>query len=106
MNLRHAAALALMGWYLMMPPIGADRSINDDASISQWRITNSYDKASECEENRNAYKRMTADQAKAYHLALKESDTELVLMDMKMGVCIATDDPRLKSPVQFDLRPR
>jgi len=103
MKPRHAAALALVGWYLMIPPIGAHRTIHDDAPISSWRIESSYDKAAECEEGRSAWKRTTLDEAKNLHLAIKESDTELVLMDFKLGVCVATDDPRLKSPVQFNL---
>jgi hypothetical protein len=77
MDLRHAAALALVGWYLMMPPIGSDGKIYYNAPISQWHINSSYDKAAECEEGRTVYKRMTVDEAKGYHLARKESDTNL-----------------------------
>ena len=44
---RHAAALALVGWYLMIPPIhGGD--FNENAPISRWKVAGSYDIAAEC----------------------------------------------------------
>jgi hypothetical protein len=37
MKLRHAAALALMGWYLLIPPTSRDYPMgNVDAPLSQW----------------------------------------------------------------------
>ena len=44
MNLRHAAALALVGWYLMVPPLS-----NPSAPLSKWNLYRSYDTARECE---------------------------------------------------------
>src|SRR5258707_542280 len=53
----HAAALALVGWYLMVPPhihrngqvlVGVERS----AAIREWEISNSFDTAADCEEER------------------------------------------------------
>lgn len=40
----HAAALALLGWYLMVPLVGGDAS----APLSQWRTIDSFDTAQEC----------------------------------------------------------
>jgi len=38
MNLRHAAALALVGWYLMVPPYHGDESnASTAAPLSEWR---------------------------------------------------------------------
>jgi hypothetical protein len=45
MTARHAAAFALMGWYLIAAPPGTT-----PASLSQWRIVGTYDKASDCQE--------------------------------------------------------
>jgi hypothetical protein len=37
MNPRHAAALALIGWYPMLPPTGRDYLMgNVDAPLTQW----------------------------------------------------------------------
>jgi hypothetical protein len=41
MKLRHAAALALVGWYLMTPPITGDMKevwINYKAPLDEWTI--------------------------------------------------------------------
>jgi hypothetical protein len=51
--LRHAAALALVGWYLMLPPMEANEqgvliSLNLNAPISKWDVSGSYDSPSEC----------------------------------------------------------
>jgi hypothetical protein len=52
MNLRHAAALALVGWYLMAPPTFPDNNVvNFWAPISEWRlgdVTYVFDSAAEC----------------------------------------------------------
>jgi hypothetical protein len=43
MTLRKAAALALVGWYLMMPPWG---KLN--APLSEWVVYQSFDSAENC----------------------------------------------------------
>jgi len=64
MNPRHAAALALVGWYLMIPPkiegwyfkdwhffngVRAD----ERAPLDNWKILKSFDSAGECEAYRS-----------------------------------------------------
>jgi hypothetical protein len=44
--LKHAA-LAVMGWYLMVPPYG-----NVRAPLSRWYLVSSYDNAVDCEDAR------------------------------------------------------
>jgi len=84
MKLRHAAALALAGWYLMIPPkrwlAGAD------IPLSKWIILNSFDSADECE-------------ASAVSLMDKEKKKNKPNPGMetwRAATCIATDDPRLR----------
>ena len=49
MNLRHAAALALVGWYLLIPPVFSamgshPRAFNDlNAALNKWDIQGSFD---------------------------------------------------------------
>ncbi len=43
MKLPHAAALALVGWYLMLPP-----KQDIQAPIAKWRIVGNYDSADQC----------------------------------------------------------
>ena len=93
LKLRHAAVLALVGWYLMAPPPHSDINL----PLNQWMIWNSYDSAKECENQR----RKNLDEATA--LAKHESsdsqtmdnDTERII-GIIQSVCVSSDDPRLK----------
>jgi hypothetical protein len=48
---RHAAALAFVGWYLMMPPdsIKIPHSVDSAAPLSRWSIVTSFDTSASCE---------------------------------------------------------
>jgi hypothetical protein len=84
-KLRHTAALALVGWYLFVPPqtrtwwIGSER-YDDAAPLSRWTIEGSYDKAKVCEAARLATGQQAGDAA----------------IRMGHAVCVASDDARLK----------
>jgi len=46
----HVAALALVGWYLMMPPLIPDtRRVNRDAPLSQWKTAHKFPQNAGCE---------------------------------------------------------
>ena len=65
MNLRHAAALVFMGWYLLAPPPSLDwqhakrplDSLRPDAPLSEWIIWGSFDSARECQEPKRRRRR-------------------------------------------------
>jgi hypothetical protein len=86
MKLRHAAALALVGWYLMVPPqtrtwwIGPER-YDDAAPLSRWTTERSFDKAEACEAARLATQEQAGDAA----------------IRMGHAACVASEDPRLKA---------
>ena len=96
MNIRHAAALALVGWYLMTPPplFHSTPDVDLDAPLRKWTVYEALDSAQECEADRNA----------SYHLANQKAlgdptdDPKLRIMRDQLAAsqCIATDDPRLK----------
>jgi hypothetical protein len=48
MNARHAAALALVGWYLLLPPI-SDGTPDVTAPLSRWEILFPYETARDCQ---------------------------------------------------------
>jgi len=60
MKFRDAAALAVVGWYLMIPPILSIGNTNDikhgqwwsqiNAPLSRWQISSSFDSASDCDD--------------------------------------------------------
>ncbi len=82
MKLRHAAAFALVGWYLMQPPAhrGTDgKSVFEDARpLTMWRQIGAYDTAKECE-------------AQIDHMVTLPTD-----VGAEFVRCVASDDPRLK----------
>jgi hypothetical protein len=95
MKPRHAAAIALLGWYLMLPPVEAlqIRSSKDGLShtidwkipgnpppLSAWSIDGSYDTASPC-----------LDAKRKAILSVPPN----AVAPWKMALCVATDDPRL-----------
>jgi hypothetical protein len=52
MNIRHAAALALVGWYMVTPPIAGDANgrswIDFKKPVTQWTIVNKFDSKEDC----------------------------------------------------------
>ncbi len=108
MNLRHAAALALVGWYLMLLP-------KDDPTYGvfpvSWSATQgSFDTAKECEEARakavvppvevspppRATATLPANTGWFGNSEPTASETPNPKPIERAYSCIATDDPRLK----------
>ena len=103
MKLRHAAALALAGWYLMLPPVrstsllspatkmAATRGFFDcydaNAPISQWQTIEAFDTAEQC-------KAASTKSALSHRQHGLDCGLASAWLDAQ---CIATDDPRLKS---------
>ena len=93
MSLRHAAALALAGWYLMVPPILQEDDsvrINPEAPIGQWSVLKSFDSAEACNEIKQTLERSNR------NLEPAETNDQLKKDSALNTKCIATDDPRLK----------
>jgi hypothetical protein len=57
MKPRHAAALALVGWYLMVPPPVLHSSLPVDlgAPLSEWRLFSLHDSVADCEQGLVAF---------------------------------------------------
>ena len=57
MKLRHAAALALVVWYLIVPPLVIHSSVpvDLDAPLSKWGIFSSHNSAADCEQTLVAF---------------------------------------------------
>jgi len=93
MRLRHAAALALVGWYLMAPP-WKDSSHKEwliSAPLSQWVVIDEFDTAAECKQNWSYWFNRWIHEKPSKVPAEKEA-----LYERIKGKCISTDDPRLK----------
>jgi hypothetical protein len=96
MNLRHAAALALVGWYLIEPPFtrlpNGLYDARTDAPLSEWNHVFSFDEASLCETARS----IRVNFAKQDATKKPQSSDEAFMAAIGLYCeCIATDDPRL-----------
>jgi hypothetical protein len=100
-TLRHAAALALVGWYLMVPPLVEPdkRAVDHQAPLGAWLMMKSFDSASGCQRTMEAMQSappkpethiegLTEDQRRTAAKVAKDW--------MDSMLCVSTDDPRLK----------
>jgi hypothetical protein len=85
-SVRHAAVLAMVGWYATAPPfvrVGNKLTVDGDAPLGQWQAYGSFDRASDCEQAIHLFQ---------HSLAPDPNRQE----QRKFVLCVATDDPRLK----------
>jgi hypothetical protein len=109
LSIRHAAALALVGWYLMIPP-GASSGLSGkealSAPLSEWRHGASFDSADHCERILNTIRRNSAAEyktaVKAWHAKYDNQHADRALHALAVektaeySQCVASDDARLK----------
>ena len=108
MRPRHAAALALVGWYLMLPPIDVTtRAFLTDRPLSQWHVSKGFDSAKECEaflaDEKEMLSHPTVDVGERtldldLYIGRLGSTRERMLRGLGYSQCIDTDDSRLKGP--------
>jgi|SRR5713101_6058180 len=116
MNLRHAAALALVGWYLLRPPGPNNGAPDFKAPLSRWTYSGSFDSAKGCERERDSRidlgehtihdMKDTVDKldqrqavvSKERLQAFREDfgEARTFWIQYTASQCVATDDPRLK----------
>lgn len=98
MNSRHAAALALVGWYLMSAPeVGS--GFNPTLPLAMWKDDGSFDTAKACMDKRAEIVQRLQKDIVIYDNPApdgynKAPDQYSAIA--KLVRCIASDDPRLK----------
>ena len=94
MNLRHAAALALVALYLMVPPY-SERPIppKDLPPLSKWSIYHRYNTLDECRQVRSEITSGLLQDSPPDFLQRFGNNFKSAFARAK---CVATDDPRLK----------
>jgi hypothetical protein len=104
MKPRHTAALAIVAWYLMIPPTGADNKIDAHAPLSQWKKGVSFNSEKECNDSlKDAIQNpMTRDEYQAAaKVTLKAKMHPLSQAEMTKRTaesqCVSADDARLKA---------
>ncbi len=103
MEPRHGAALAIVAWYLMIPPINADNRVDAGAPLSKWRKSVSFESKQECEgslkdaiENPMTLSEYQAAAAATLKAKMHPLSASEMTRRMQESVCVAADDPRLK----------
>jgi hypothetical protein len=91
MNLRHAAAFALVGWYLMTPP----PPFNPSTPLSKWTREGKTDYASE-EECTAVREKLQTTFRDPGNIPPEHVTATIMVKAMAHLLCIASDDPRLK----------
>jgi hypothetical protein len=89
---RHAAVLALVGWYLMVPPV-YQRLRSRPVPLSKWVVNGSFDSAKKCDD---AATKRSAELVKNNRIRTAVDFAETYQ-------CVSADDPRLKE--KADLSP-
>jgi len=105
MNPRHAVAFALLGWYLLIPPVFSamgdhPRAFNDlSAPINKWDIQASFDSEAGCEKEKA---RIRTEAPLRLKFASEHPDQDqngniaAVAQAWQLSECVTSDDPRLK----------
>lgn len=123
MTIRHATALTLVGWYLIVPPRGVESNgvllqpdkekleealKNNTAEVapdptqpySDWLIMSSYDTGEKCEQERSKFHEIaTHAKERDYRDAKGQQLPDQLKISTKQygfAICFSTDDPRLK----------
>jgi hypothetical protein len=94
MKPRHAAALALVGWYLLFPPFNQwldyqGVSAYHGAAFRNWQRFATLDTQQNCE-------RMKDQLREQFDKDQKEPVLNRMQYDLRLSQCMAADDPRLK----------
>jgi hypothetical protein len=106
MKARHAAALALVGWYLMVPP-----NKNEDTPLSEWIVRRTYDSAEACQQGAGNERAQAAAKLRQYDsmtdLQRRNLEHNQEALDREIAdnasidaafrsACFERGDPRLK----------
>ena len=100
---RHLAALALVGWYLMMPPDSnkIPHEVSSEAALSRWIVVANFDTEENCEKQLTDLQNNPQDPAgldKTGRLArYQKHDAALGKARAVNSACVASDDWRLKA---------
>jgi hypothetical protein len=102
LNNLHLAALAVVGWLLMMPPDSSKipHAVDSDTPISRWIAVTSFDTEDNCEKALTDIQNSEQDPVtldKTGKLArLNKHDAALGKARAVNAACLASDDIRLK----------
>ena len=101
-KIRHLAAFALVGWYLMMPPDSAKipHEVDAEAPLSRWIVVTTFDTDDDCEKVLAGVQKTEQDPIEldktGKRARLQKHDEALGKARAVNAACVESDDFRLK----------
>lgn len=101
-KIRHVAALAFVGWYLMMPPDSTKipHEVDSDAPLSRWTVVATFDTEDNCEKVLTGVQKTEQDPIELDKTGklkrLQKNDAALGKSRAINAGCVESDDFRLK----------
>jgi hypothetical protein len=93
MKPRHAAALAMVAWYLLYPPWNAEKEIVDSTlALNRWYQVSTFDSSADCEARKFGILEEMDNRA-------RDRSPETVAQQERLrhqARCVSADNPRLK----------
>jgi hypothetical protein len=94
MKLRHGAALVIVGWYLIGPPVHQPKHeepyLDEHAAYHDWKIVMTFSEQVPCEQERDRHIQSVHDDFAEF------GKTNIWALQLLESDCLASDDPRLK----------
>jgi hypothetical protein len=95
MKTNHIVGLALVAWYLMVPPlVDAPYKIDTEAPLTSWKVYQTFNTGDECKRS------LSSAQTKYKHTATAQigtitRGTRAFALQMVFAQCVKSDDPNL-----------
>jgi hypothetical protein len=95
MKATHAAALALVAWYMMVPPlVNEPYKIDTEAPMSSWKVYRTFHSADECRGVLSSAQSKYKPTATAASGTIQRG-TRAFALQMVFAQCVRSDDPVL-----------
>jgi hypothetical protein len=95
MKTNHVVALALVAWYLMVPPlVDAPYKIDTEAPMTAWKVYQTFNTAEECKKSLSSAQLKYKPTATAQIGTIKRG-TRAFALQMVFAQCVKSDDPSL-----------
>jgi hypothetical protein len=95
---RHAVALVLVDWYLMVPPTEDGNHIDPFVPLPKWVVLRAFDTATACDEAQDQLRDRIS------HLNLQIPGAPVASEAAEFSQCIDSYDPRLKEKYAMTFR--
>ena len=95
MKTNHIVGLALVAWYLMVPPlVDAPYKIDTEAPLTSWKVYQTFNTAEECKKSLSSAQTNYKPTATA-PIGTITRGTRAFALQMTFAQCVKSDDPSL-----------